>query len=211
MHSDKQVFRKVLSCCQYDFFLCLFFTPLAWFNSHHCMCFFKVQIEREWRSAFIFYVTVGSPLNVCKAGHISTLVFFRLLLSSPLLIVTLWALMTVFFISLQMLDYKGLYFVELKPISDHCEKLAASREPWGSPLTQAAPESMRQTTNRRYHCTLQTTKTSSVREGNNNPRFSIDFSTTAWAKAQQLRKLEMKQDCTKFVSPFIWHQSYLFS
>lgn len=35
----------------------------------------EVQIERQWWSALIFYVTVGSPLNVCKAAHISTLFF----------------------------------------------------------------------------------------------------------------------------------------
>lgn len=39
MHNDKQVFRKVLRCYQYDFFI--FCTPLAWFNSHHCICFFR--------------------------------------------------------------------------------------------------------------------------------------------------------------------------
>lgn len=76
-----------------------------------------------------------------------------------------------------MLDYEGLILVELKAISDGCERLVSSLEPWGSPLTLAAPESMRQTTNRRYHCTLQTTKSSSVWKGNINPQFSIDFST----------------------------------
>ncbi len=90
-----------------------------------------------------------------------------------------------------MLDYEGLFLVELKAISDGCERLVPSPESWGSPLSLAAPESMRKTTNRRYHCTLQTTKTSSVWEGNNNPQFSIDFSTRAKGKALALRKLYM--------------------
>lgn len=143
----------------------LYFAHL-WLGLTHTIVFVssEVQIEREW---LIFYVTVGSPLNVCKTAHIFALfTHTHTATIFPLSIFTLWALMTVkltFFISLRMWDYKGLYFVEVKPISDHCERLVASLEPWGSPLTLAAPESMKQTTNRRYHCTLQTTKTSSMR------------------------------------------------
>lgn len=160
--------KYLLRCCQHDFFI---------FLTHRCICSFrgpdkkKVDINLLSNSRFPFE---------CLQDRTHIYTFFYYLPPFQFSLSELWwQWSSLFFISLWMRDYKGLYFVKLKPISDHCEGLVASLEPWGSPLTRAAPESMRETTNRRYHCTRQTAKTSSAWEGNNNPWFSIDFSTTA--------------------------------
>lgn len=61
----------------------LYFAHL-WLGLTHTIVFVssEVQIEREW---LIFYVTVGSPLNVCKTAHIFALFTHThtQLLSSP--------------------------------------------------------------------------------------------------------------------------------
>ncbi len=177
-------------------FLCTF-TPPAWFNSHH-YCFFRGPNKKTTVICINILCDTGIPSECLQELYSS---FFTHVPDNffPLSIFTLWALMIVklpflFFSrtsSLRMLDYEGLFLVELKAISDGCERLVPSPEPWGSPFSLAATESMRQTTNRHYHCTLQTTKTSSVWEGNNKPPLSIEFSTRAKGKALALNKLYM--------------------
>ncbi len=162
------------------------FTPPAWFNSHH-YCFFRGPNKKTTVICINILCDTGfsseclqelySSLHVCHT--IFSLFRFSLSMKLPFL----------FF--LRMLDYEGLFLVELKAISDGCERLVPSPEPWGSPFSLAATESMRQTTNRHYRCTLQTTKTSSVWEGNNKPLLSIEFSTRAKGKALALNKLYM--------------------